>query len=110
MKKAFTLIEIMIVVAIIAIIAAIAIPQLISQKYHPVTGAYISYSDVLGKTFIWNGNRIIVTGFVRNNNYSIVILPTNQNQSAVTVDANKDLILDAYVESLKNQPLEKETK
>lgn len=110
MKKAFTLIELMIVVAICAIIAAIAIPNLISQKRHPVTGEYLSYSSALGKTFTWNGNRIIVTGKVSDNNYSIVILPNNPNQSPVSVHANVNVILDAYVESLNNQPLEKEAK
>ena len=112
MKKAFTLIELMIVIAIIAIIAAIAIaiPNLISQKRHPVTGEYLSYSSALGKTFTWNGNKIIVTGIVSDNNYSIVILPNNPNQSPVSVHANANVILDAYVESLNNQPLEKEAK
>ncbi len=45
MKRAFTLIEVMIVVAIISIIAAILMPVIIDRKRVPLTAAQIHIGD-----------------------------------------------------------------
>lgn len=60
MKRAFTLIELMIVIAIIAIIAAIAIPQLITNR-EKIEKDYIRQGDEA--TVIETGMRVKVVGY-----------------------------------------------
>ena len=102
MRNAFTLIELMIVIAIIAIIAAIAIPNIMENKKEKVNGVEISYRDLVGKTFIWNGNKVLVTDYTPTEYrmiYKIVIL--NKNQS-VAVEADKNVLFEAYKDYLRN--------
>jgi prepilin-type N-terminal cleavage/methylation domain-containing protein len=100
MRCAFTLIELMIVISIIAIISAIAIPEIVKRNTKPGE-VYVTYSEIVGKTFPWNGNKIVVSSWGDNGTYGIVILPTNPNQSPVSVNADRGIILEAYKESLR---------
>lgn len=104
MRKAFTITELMIVVAIIVIVLAIAIPSLIeSTQYRTSDGKIIKYRDLVGKTFIWNGNKVIVSKY--GGNYDIVIFSKNGN--AVSVSADDKIIMEAYLEYI-NKPINAE--
>jgi hypothetical protein len=54
------------------------------------------YKEVVGKSFKWNGNDIIVTSIGDNGTYIIVILAANPNQSPLSVRADRDMIYEAY--------------
>lgn len=102
MRKAFSLIELMIVVAIIAIIAAIAIPAIIQNKKETINGVSVGYRDVVGKTFFWNGNKIFVTDYKTNGGigaYKIAIL--NKNNS-IAIEADAKSVFEAYKNFLLN--------
>jgi type IV pilus assembly protein PilA len=78
MKKAFTLIELMIVIAIIAIIAAIAIPNLLEARKH--------------------GNEISAIGSLRTINASQAVYL--ERSAAQTYGVLPDLQGDGYVDSV----------
>lgn len=88
MRKAFTLIELMICIAIVAIIAAIAIPNLVEAGYR----------DIVGKTFQWNGNKTLIVDYDKGWKYVVVIMP--KDGGAVNVTADRQVIMDAYKASL----------
>jgi type IV pilus assembly protein PilA len=79
MKKAFTLIELMIVIAIIAIIAAIAIPNLLEARKH--------------------GNEASAIGSMRTINASHAIY-IERNSSQTYATSLKDLETDGYVDNV----------
>ena len=78
MKKAFTLIELMIVIAIIAIIAAIAIPNLLEARKH--------------------GNEASAIGSMRTINASLAIYI--ERNSAQAYGTLSDLETDGYVDNV----------
>ena len=78
MKKAFTLIELMIVIAIIAIIAAIAIPNLLEARKH--------------------GNEASAIGSMRTINASLAIYI--ERNSAQAYGTLTDLETDGYVDNV----------
>ena len=98
MKRAFTLIELMICVAIIAIIAAIAIPNLVEARKAQNGEVTINYRDIVGKTFVWNGNKTIVADY--NGDWKYVVVIMSNNGGAVTVTADRHVIMDAYKASI----------
>lgn len=101
MRRAFTLIELFIVIAIVAIIAAIAIPNLVdaqNRSKNKVDGVTIEYRDVVGKTFIWNGNKTLIVDYDKDWKYVVVIMP--KDGGAVNVTADRQVIMDAYKASL----------
>lgn len=109
MNKAFCVLEFMIALAIIVTILAIAVPLCIEKKNRIATGStevVISDMEVVGKTFMWSGNKIVVTAYGDNGNYYIVIMPSNPTQSPVVVHANRKLIKEAYALSLKTSKVE----
>jgi type IV pilus assembly protein PilA len=79
MKKAFTLIELMIVIAIIAIIAAIAIPNLLEARKH--------------------GNEASAIGSLRTINASMAIY-IERNASQRYANTLTDLETDGYVDNV----------
>jgi type IV pilus assembly protein PilA len=79
MKKAFTLIELMIVIAIIAIIAAIAIPNLLEARKH--------------------GNEASAIGSMRTINASMAIY-IERNPSQKYAGSLTDLETDGYVDNV----------
>ena len=102
MNRAFTLIELMIVIAIFGIVASIAIPNLVeAQKARAsqVGEVYIGYHDIIGKTFSWNGNKTLVVDYNSDWKYVVVIMPTSGG--AVNAVADRSVIMDAYKASLK---------
>ena len=101
MRRAFTVIELMIVIAIVAIIVAISIPNLIevqNQEKNKVNGVSIGYRDVVGKTFQWNGNKTLIVDYDSDWKYVVVIMP--KDGGAVNVTADRQVIMDAYKASL----------
>lgn len=91
MRRAFTVMELLVVVAIIAIIAAIAIPNLLESRNRRI--------EIVGKTFNYNGQRITVVG-VRTEKtsyfYDVVILPSRADQQPVTAQMPCDEVVAAY--------------
>jgi len=107
MKRAFTLIELMIVISIIAVIAAIAIHNLIEARRIKNGEVTISYKDIVGKTFVWNGNKTLVVDYYGGFRYDVVIMP--DKGGAVTVTVDKHLIMDAYKATInESKPIQAE--
>ncbi len=110
MNKAFTLIELMVVISIIAIICAIAIPNLMeANNNHNKTpqGISIGYRDLVGKTFIWNGLQTTVVDY--NDDWKYVLVLSKEGNSPVSVVADRELIMREYLSYMnKTQVLEKE--
>lgn len=109
MIKAFTLIELMIVIAILSIICAIAIPNLMeAQKRHNTPqGTTLQYKDIVGKTFLWNGFKTTIVDYDKDWKYVIVI--SQEDKSPISVLADRKLIMKEYLEYLKtHQTVEKE--
>jgi prepilin-type N-terminal cleavage/methylation domain-containing protein len=108
MKRAFTLIELMICIAIVAIIAAIAIPNMIEAQKAQIGEVSVSYRDIVGKTFLWNGNKTLIVDYNGDWKYVVVIMP--DKGGAVNAIADRKIIMEAYKASLntpKNIPAEK---
>jgi hypothetical protein len=61
---------------------------------------WAEYNEVVGKTFKWNGNDILVTGYGRDGAYDMVILSTNPHQSPITVRGDRKQVFEAYKASL----------
>ena len=101
MRLAFTLIEIMIVVLMIAIIATIAIPNLVESREkekNKIGTVGVAYRDIVGKTFQWNGNKTLIVDYSSDWKYVVVIMP--KDGGAVNVTADRQVIMDAYKASL----------
>jgi prepilin-type N-terminal cleavage/methylation domain-containing protein len=107
MRKAFTVIEVMIVVSLIGIIAAIAIPAIMDNRVVSSPGEpTIEYRDIVGKTFNWNGNKTLIVDYNGDWKYVVVIMPKDGN--AVSAAADRKVIMAAYREELKKAtPAEK---
>lgn len=102
MYRAFTLIELTICIAIVSIILLIIIRMSLDaneknkNKVHEVT---IGFRDLVGKTFIWNGNKTLIVDYNDDCRYVVVIMPTNNG--AVNVTADRRVIMEAYKASLE---------
>lgn len=97
MRKGFTLIELMVVIAIIAIITAIAIPNLMEHK-----ALQDSAKTVIGQTFILNGMKAMVTSYSMGK-YKVILLgapPTQVEMDKPVVDAIYAEYLRTHVEKL----------
>lgn len=99
MKRAFTIIELMVIIAIIAIVAAIIIPNLVEARKNQKGEVTISYRDIVGKTFVWNDNKTLIADYNGDGRYVVVIMPNNGG--AVNVTADRKIIMDAYKASIK---------
>ena len=98
MKRAFTLIELMIVVAIVVIGLLIITPNIIESQKTQVGGVSIGYRDIIGKTFLWNGNKTLVVDYNGDWKYVVVIMP--DKGGAVNAIADRKIIMEAYKASI----------
>lgn len=60
----------------------------------------ISYYDMVGKTFVWNGNNIIISNIGSDGKFELVILPSTPNQIATLVAADRKQLKEAYQATL----------
>jgi prepilin-type N-terminal cleavage/methylation domain-containing protein len=93
LKRAFTLIEVMIVITILGVIAAIIVPAV------SVAQATKKYSVMNGHVIMMNGQKIMIVGLAQDGTrrVDVILLATAPTQNPLSIQMDRDAVYDAFL-------------